>query len=277
VASISARPAGALLAAAGCAAAGALTWAATFHVPALARFDAHTMRGFAALHASLGEYSGPIVQLVGPRPFAVAGALLIGIAAARRRPRLAVAAAVTLGGANVSGQVLKTLLAAPRGWGIDAESWPSGHATAAMSLALCLVLVAPVRWRPLAGAVAGVSVVAAGFAILIAGGHFPSDVLGGYLLAGAWTALVVAALRALPGRRAAGGHEAALRAGQVLQPIALAVVAMALAVLAAALGRADAVLEFMDDHTTFVVGAVCLALAALGLAAATSLGLTRQR
>src|SRR5919107_901510 len=118
---MSARPAGALLAAAGCAAAGAATWAATFHVPGLARFDAHTMRGFAALHASLGELSGPIVQLVGPRPFAVASALLIGIAAARRRPRLAVAAAAILAGANVSGQILKTLLADARGWGIDPE------------------------------------------------------------------------------------------------------------------------------------------------------------
>ena len=87
----------------------------------------------------------------------VATVVLAAIAAAlaalfRRRFDLAAVAIATLAGANLTTHLLKPLLAHtdPLGGeaarGIDA-SFPSGHATAAMSLALVAVIVAPRRWR----------------------------------------------------------------------------------------------------------------------------------
>ena len=82
---------------------------------------------------------------------------------------------------------------------ISAASWPSGHATAALALVLCAVLVAPAAcarsWRGLGVAFAA----AVGCSLLILAWHMPSDVFGGYLVAALWMALAVAGLRAADG------------------------------------------------------------------------------
>ena len=62
-------------------------------------------------------------------------------------------------------------------------SWPSGHATAAMSFALCAVLAAPARLRPLVAAVGAAFAVAVCYSFLALAWHYPSDVLGGFLVA----------------------------------------------------------------------------------------------
>ena len=75
------------------------------------------------------------------------------------RPRQAVAAAVLVGGANLTTQMLKELLEHHRyqpilGWGqIGPTAFPSGHSTAAMAMALALVLVVPRSWKPAAVAI----------------------------------------------------------------------------------------------------------------------------
>ena len=102
-------------------------------------------------------------------------------------------------------QLLKPLLAEPRSVlpgdiAVGAISWPSGHATAAMSLALCSVLAAPARLRPAVAALGAVFAVAVSYSFLTLGWHYPSDVFGGYLVATAWTLLGIAALLAVRGR-----------------------------------------------------------------------------
>src|SRR5204863_3674731 len=97
-------------------------------------------------------------------------------------------------------ELLKPLLAHPRTaeWlgdsQVAAASWPSGHATAAMTVALCAVLVAPAALRPLAAVAGSLFALAVSFSILVQHWHFPSDVVGGYLVAATWGLLAVAAL-----------------------------------------------------------------------------------
>ncbi len=270
------RPAGALLAAGACGAAMLLIWAATFHVAAITRLDGHAMEGFAELHDALGHISGPIVHAFGTLPFAAACAVLVGTALLRRRPYQAAAAAVALVGANASGRVLKAALAEPRGFDIDADSWPSGHATAAMSLALCLVLVAPVRWRPVAGAIAAVFALTVGVAIMITGGHFSSDVLAGFLLAALWMGLAVAGMRALraPAPAPDGGSRPSAR--DILRPTAIALAAIAGLALLLAVVRAAAVIDHVEEHPAVILGALAVAVAPIALAAAASVALTRN-
>ena len=66
-------------------------------------------------------------------------------------------------------------------------SFPSGHAAGSMALvAVAIVLTWPTgsgRWRVFVGAV---GVAAVGLAAVIAGGHWPSDVIAGWALALAW-------------------------------------------------------------------------------------------
>ena len=83
--------------------------------------------------------------------------------------------------ANVTSQVLKVLLATqrdfPPGHWMGPEAWPSGHATAVMSFALALVLIAPPRRRWLAAAVGAVLTVATVYGILINGWHYRLKIL----------------------------------------------------------------------------------------------------
>jgi membrane-associated phospholipid phosphatase len=273
-ASLVSRPAGGLLGAAACAVVMALSWAATFHIGALTRLDGHAMEGFAELHDSLGDISGPIVHAFGPLQLAIACVCLVGVALVQRRPRLAAAAVLVLIGANASAQVLERVLASPRGFDIEPESWPSGHATAAMSLALCLVLVVPLRWRPAAGAAAAVFALVVGVAILITGGHFLSDVLGGFVLAAFWMAIAVAAMQGLPARRSAQERAARQGAREVLKPTRIALAILAGLTAVGLVARAGAVIDHVEKHPAVVVGALALAVAAIALAAAVSLVLT---
>jgi hypothetical protein len=74
------------------------------------------------------------------------------------------------------------------------NSFPSGHSTVAMSLAVALVLVVPARARLAAafGGLAYATLVGAG--TVTAGWHRPSDVIGAYLVVMVWAGCSVALL-----------------------------------------------------------------------------------
>jgi membrane-associated phospholipid phosphatase len=129
-------------------------------------------------------------HLVDPLPFLVllAGIVLIGVAIGRTREIAAAVAVVA--GATLSTQVLKVLM--PWAW-----AFPSGHATAAASLAVALVLIAPQRLRPPAAALGAAFVAVVGTSVIVLGWHFPGDVVGGLLVVASWTCAAIAALRLL--------------------------------------------------------------------------------
>src|SRR5262245_27425060 len=141
---------------------------------------------------------------------AIATFALMVAALLRRRPRLAVGVGVLVFGANVTTQLLKDALTRPDLLGPDVPratvtTFPSGHSTVAMSIALALVLVVPARLRVSVG-VAGIAyAVVVGAATLTGAWHRPSDVLGAYLVTLAWAAGVSAWL-VVP-RAGAGGRE----------------------------------------------------------------------
>jgi len=279
----------ALLAAFGSAAALVALWVLAFHSSAARWGDAAALEGFVGLRRPrTTPLATGIAQFGDPAPFLLlAGALLL-VALARERPRLALTIPVILAGANATTQILKPLLAEPRfaeylgGGQIAAASWPSGHATASMALALCVVLVAPPRLRPTA-AVAGVAfAVAVSFSLLSLGWHFPSDVLGGYLVAGGWTLAGLGALWTADARWPAhtgreAGRAAMARAGDALAPVAIAAGLVALVVLALILHAPAGVADYLRDHTVFVAGALAIVTLGLALAAGLATALRRWR
>jgi membrane-associated phospholipid phosphatase len=194
--------ASALLLAALCVAALALTWVVAELVPAAHVRDAVLLHRFTLLDSGQVDTAArALPRLLEPYLFTIWGIALVLFALARERPRVALAVAMVMALAPLSAELLKPLLAHPHAsigstQVVNAASWPSGHSTAAAALALCAVLVSPARLRPLIGALGGLFVLAVGAALLIRAWHMPSDVLGGYLLAALWMALAVAALRA---------------------------------------------------------------------------------
>lgn len=72
------------------------------------------------------------------------------------------------------------------------HSFPSGHATASMALAFCVVLLFwRTKWRTLTIILATAYVGLIGVSRLYLGVHFPTDIVGGWLLGAGWASLIV--------------------------------------------------------------------------------------
>jgi membrane-associated phospholipid phosphatase len=142
-----------------------------------------------------------VIRLIGELPVVVAlvgGLVLLGRHFGRRREAL-VAAAVVFG-AGISTELLKFVFAYPRfqdtWWTHTQElAFPSGHATAAASLSIGLLLVVPPVHRMTAAAIGLLVTGSVGISVIVLGWHYPSDVLGGFLVASAWGLGAVAYLR----------------------------------------------------------------------------------
>lgn len=207
-------------------------------------------------------------------PFAIGAAALVALAWLCRGRLFALGAAVLLLVANVVTQLAQPALAGLRH--VDpgaaqlhaAGSWPSGHAVAAMLLALGAIAVAGARLRPVT-ALAGLGyALGVGAALIALGGHLPSDILAGYLVAAAFTAGGAAVWRRRAAPVAARAHGAGADRSPLAAP-ALGVLA-ATAVLATGVGKA---LVTRRDEVAHAIGNVPLALgAAAALAVVVTLG-----
>ncbi|TML01527.1 MAG: phosphatase PAP2 family protein [Actinobacteria bacterium] len=273
----------ALLAALTCVAGLGITLLLAYFAPPFGGRDAATLQGFVDLNRpQLTPVLSHIAHVADPAAYGLIGLALILLALARRRGRVALAIAIVLVCSAVTTQALKPLLAHPRpqewlGKGqISAAAWPSGHATAAMALALCGVLAVPARWRRAAATVGGLFALAVAYAILTLGWHFPSDVIGGFLVAALWTALMVAAVwrldeqsppRAEPARRSV--------LAEIAPPILIGAALVGALLIAAE--RPRAVATYAEEHPAFLLGAATIAALAALLTAAASVVTTARR
>lgn len=252
--------------------ASAAVWLVAFRTATGARLDATIMSGFLGLRGPrVDRLADAVAHLADPTPFALATVAIVIVALVRRRPWLAAMAGVVLIGANATTQALKALTAEPRlatamvGGHVDVASWPSGHATAAMTLVLCAVVVVPSRWRALVLAVGGTFTIAVGYSVLVLGWHLPSDVLGAFCVASVWTLLGITAATTLERRRM---PERSRRRPAALAPAAAAVIAVAAGLAGAVLARPDGALAYAAANTGFVVGAAAIGCAVLAVIAA---------
>jgi membrane-associated phospholipid phosphatase len=137
-------------------------------------------------------------------------AIACSIALLRRRPSDAVAALLVVAGANITTQLLKALLAHPRvkvaigANPFEPSTFPSGHTTAAASIVIAYLFVAPAALRNLTMALGAGFALAVGYSVVAIGWHYPSDVLGAYLIAAGWGFAVLAVMWAIPPRSRRG-------------------------------------------------------------------------
>lgn len=284
------RPRTALLAALTCLVGLAVTGALAYLVPIAQARDGATLAGFRELNRPrVTDLIVHVAHLADPRPYAVIGLSLAGMAFVRRRPRVGVAIVFLLFLTGATTQTLKQGLAQPRiqdwlGAGqIAAASWPSGHATASMTLALCAILASPPAWRPTVAAVGALFAVAVSYSILALAWHFPSDVIGGFLVASMWTLLAVAVLAALPERRRTPADAADRRSARrtaappaAFGPMVVGSGAVAV-VVAAWIARPEAATSFAREQPWFVLGALGIAALATALAAGLARGVRLER
>lgn len=120
----------------------------------------------------------------------------------RSKQRSAAIVAVGVAGAGLINVLLKTVFQRdrPELWERivteNSYSFPSGHAMASSALALSLIVVFwPTRWRWLV-VIASISyMVSIGLTRLYLGVHYPTDIIAGWMVSGAWVALVMVIVR----------------------------------------------------------------------------------
>lgn len=239
--------------------------------PAVQSVDANAAAGFvAAAPTGLGTLTTRIARLCDTGPYMVIGLALVGVALLRGRLARAGAVGVLLVLTGLTTQTLKSTLGHPRAGdilGVDMGSWPSGHSTAAMTIALCAVLVAP---RALRGAVAVLGAafaLAVGLGVLVMEWHLATDVAGGYLVATGWMLVAVAALRMVERPAPAPASPSTRRWGWVAVAVVAGIVAARL--------HADGAADFALQHTWAAAATAGLCALAALLAATFTAALRR--
>jgi len=150
--------------------------------------------------ASVLTATDRVLNTISIASLVLGSAAVMLVALARRRPHLALTAAAIILGSNITTQLMKKVLldrpdlvGRPDPLG-HLGSFPSGHSTVAMSLAVGIVIVVPARARPVAvlGGLVYATFVGAG--TVTAGWHRPSDVVGAYLVVMVWAGASLALL-----------------------------------------------------------------------------------
>ncbi len=264
-------------------------WLAAFELPGGGGLDGRALEAFTGVaRPPLRPRIIGLASLADPWPFVLAAAGLVAIALLRRRWLMAAVVPAILLSANLVTQQLKPALADLRIFDVRGElasypaSWPSGHSTASMSVALCLVLVVGPRLRPLAALLGAGYAIAVGYSLVVLGFHLPSDVLGGYLVAATFTLVGAAALAAAEQRWPAAASSpkpapAALRPPAILSAPSLtmlAAAALAAAAITLAVVAPQATAD-VADHPVAVLAGIGIAL--LGLALTTGLARLLRR
>lgn len=264
-----------------CALGALAVWLAAFAVPAGQRLDGAALAAFGVVaHPRLEPSIEGVASLANLWPLIVTASALVCVALARGRWLMAGVVPLILLSANGFTQLAKPRLAHPRIVelsgieGIYPASWPSGHSTVAMSVALCAVLVAGPQLRPFAAMLGSGYAIAVGYSLVALGYHLPSDVLGGFLVAATFTLLGATALARLealhphwtgaPPPRQAGATAGtpAVRTGVPAAWVRPAVVVLTPSVLCGLV-----LLAHNPGAAGYLSGRPAAALAALGIAA----------
>jgi membrane-associated phospholipid phosphatase len=187
----------------GCVLALAVVASLAYRTDSVQRFDARILHRLASERENaLGDVASAVARLGDPVPQLLLLAAACLLALRLRRPRLAIAAAILVAGANLTTQLLKLALAHPRlqpllgYYQVGETAFPSGHTTAVAAMAYAYLLVVPRPWRAVTAAIGAVCTLAVGSSVVVLHRHYPSDVLGGLLIASAWFFATVAVLRA---------------------------------------------------------------------------------
>jgi membrane-associated phospholipid phosphatase len=197
--------------------------------------------------------------------------VLVCVAAAaigvlRKRIDLAIGAALMVIAANGSAQLLKDRLPRPDLDDFPApNSFPSGHTTAAASVAFALILVLPYAVRGLVALIGAGYVTIIAVATVWAEWHRPSDTVAGLLVVVAWGALISCVLRArryrIPGPLA--------RVNRVAKVPLLIVGALTGAAgllgLGAVIMSERVTADFVSGRFAFLAGSACITAAVAGI------------
>lgn len=183
---------------------------------------------------------------------AAAALLVVFFAAMRGRFVRALAAVGVIGCSVATAELLKHGLPQPTG---RPPTFPSGHTSIAVSIGLGLVLAVPPLLRATAALVGAAYGAGIGLSVVVLGWHYPSDVIGSFLVCGFWVCVFGLLLQTSPRSR--------LSPASAL--IALAAMSFSLLVAVVVAERHRAAVESLRTGRAVVGTAALLAFVSLAL------------
>lgn len=193
-----------------------VTWYALVTTRTGQALDSLALEGSRVGSFQLDDQADQLLGTVSVPTVAAMIGVVVLIGALRARYVAAIAAAIAIAGANLTTQLLKSVLF-QRDDLLGLGAWngtntlPSGHTTVAAAGVVGLMLVVPPSLRSLTTLVGVIGVSAFGFATLVNHWHRPSDVVAAVLVASAWGSVSVSVIRV--GERSGRLRDAAHRPG----------------------------------------------------------------
>jgi membrane-associated phospholipid phosphatase len=184
-----------LVTAVGSAVAVVICWRVFVATTAGQRVDQAVLEGASYGHSVLWPLAQRVLDVVSVSTVALVLLAAILIAVMRRRWQLAAQVAILMAGANLTTQVLKSVVFVRPHLGQAPDfgnTLPSGHVTAAGSASAALVFVVPPRARPWAALAGAAYTAATGVSTLVGRWHRPSDVIAAVFVVLAWSGLACA-------------------------------------------------------------------------------------
>lgn len=174
--------------------------------------DATALSGRSTLSPRTVRAAGRLLGTIDKSSLVLVGGSIVLVALLRRRPLLALGAAVVIGGSIMTTEILKKVVLPRPDLGVidplgPIATFPSGHTTVAMSLAMAAILVAPSRYRAGVGLLGALYATGVGVGVIATSNHRPSDAIGAVLVVTAWAAVVAAALLTVSVRAPRQRHE----------------------------------------------------------------------
>ena len=204
--------------------------------------------------------------------------LLIGLL--RRRLFLGFLSVGMIAASIVTTEVFQRFLQRPillaHGYRREDQSFPSGHATVAMSLMCAVVMVVPYRFRGVAVFLTSLWAAGVGVATVTASWHRPSDTIGSDLIVVGYACGAVAVLARWGRVREAASRTPLGRALRGLLAGAYAVVAVAAFAVAAAVVALVLTTDRIDTSDAVLLAGRSLALSGSAAVAVALLGLLRH-
>jgi membrane-associated phospholipid phosphatase len=210
--------------------------------------------------------------------------IIVAVALFRGRRRLGVAAFTVILGANLTTQLLKEVvldrpnLTSGLIYSLP-NSFPSGHVTAAASIAVAALIVAPPLVRLPAVLVSAALVAIVGVSTLVTGWHRAGDAVGGTLVATSWAAGALAVLAWRRGIEGVSARRSRIARFGVRAAVVIGAGLLAVGVIAYLLVAFDplGVLRYLvqrgGSQALFVVGIMIIAGTALSAIGALGLAL----
>ena len=175
-----------------------LVYAFTVRAAAGQRLDASALKGRGVLSRHDLHVAQRLHTSLDLASLALLGTAILLVALLRARPRLAVGTCTLIVGSLATTEILKRSLRRPK-LGVvgvlgNAPTYPSGHTTIAMALAVSAIFVSPRRWRVAVAVLGSLFASVIGCSLVATASHRPGDVIGAVLVVTAWAAVVAAGL-----------------------------------------------------------------------------------